>query len=247
MGVLSRAGVGDSKVRSGIIERLPGIQLCVEGRVRAVVTDMETDKVIQRIQSKNTVVTSGVASLALQLLPQNVYDEDDAAATVPNIYHSRPLNEWRMGGGSGDHLGGSVTAPADGDADLEDDRVPVIANGDGPWTTELDGSNFFIKKQDGNSLIDPDDQDVVDAFTIKVTMSAAEGSGAAATANGSDYIAKTYLEVGLFYSYSGFVANGDHQSGERLFARSTIAPLTKTPTRQIDLSWDVRFYRRTTA
>lgn len=232
MGMKSAMGAAD-RMGAGIRDRMATLVLPrMHGRVVAVVRDLELDKVVQRVESRNTIVNGGVAAMVLRLLPASVHTADDT--TEGNQYNNRHVNHWRMGIGAGD---GTVTTPAAADADLQHTGTLTEGNGAGPWYKEMDEDNFHLGEvEDDGSITYEDDQDEVDSVVVKITMAADEGSGAV---SGGVAANKTYYESGLFFFYAGLTANGDHGAGERLFARSTFAPITKTPTRQVDLTWEI--------
>lgn len=225
---------GSDRIRAGITERIPPMHLPgLRGRVLAVVTDMENGKVVQRVESSNTIVNVGVAAMVLSLLPAAV--KIAASGDVSNQFHNRPVNRWMMGAPSGD-----PTAPAAGNSYLDDTGTPHTTNGAGPWYKVLnDGSdrNYHLGDVAADGTITYEtDQDDVDSVVIQISMEPTEGGG---TPSGGSVPNKTYKEAGLFIYDANLPANSPHREDYRLFARTTFADLVKTPTRQIDLTWEI--------
>ena len=250
----SRIAVPRSHVAPSMSERVESRIAKPIGILRAVVR--EGGKIVDVVETRNTIVNHGVAAIALSLLPSDITmlaasgDTSTALRADGNPYAAvLPINHWRMGA----HATAAANAPDPDDDDLQYNTdsdtggtlvdPPLTGDGAGPWYVPLTGSHFTAKAE-GTPLADTHDIDAVAGFTVGISMPETAGNGPSGSTT------KTYREAGLFFYYPtgstppnpfGDSSDTAKVRQERLFARATLEPLVKTPTRQISLTWRIAF------
>ena len=251
MGLISRTAAPESGVAPSVSEGIRTPLARPMGILSAEVR--EGGRIVERLETRNTIVTHGVAAMALGLLPAGItkkaaagdpegdVEVDASANPYAGALH---INHWRMGYSEGS----AASAPTVADTDLQFNAPGSSGlhetNGDGPWFKPLTAANITVKSLSGITLSDVFEVDSVGGFSLAITMAEGEGNNISQAVQ----VRKTYREAGIFLYYptgatpeEPFPGTNSKERQERLFARATLDTLVKTPTRQIALTWMFAF------